>query len=97
MATGGIVNAQHALAYTKYGGASVYQICSAVQEQDFSIINDLNSGLKALLYMSKRTDLIKKGWIGQSPPIHSMQKLRNLQNEFNLWEKDEKPVEVKID
>jgi dihydroorotate dehydrogenase len=31
MATGGIINAQHALAYTKFGGASVYQICSAVQ------------------------------------------------------------------
>lgn len=31
MATGGIINAQHALAYTTYGGASVYQICSAVQ------------------------------------------------------------------
>lgn len=31
MATGGIVNAQHALAYTMFGGASVYQVCSAVQ------------------------------------------------------------------
>ena len=57
MATGGIINSQHALAYTLYGGASVYQICSAVQEQDFSIINDLTTGLKALLYLSKRNDL----------------------------------------
>ena len=85
MATGGIINSQHALAYTLYGGASVYQICSAVQEQDFSIINDLTTGLKALLYLSKREDLKKNGWKGQSPPVLKMQKLRKYQNEFDLW------------
>ena len=31
MATGGIINAQHALAYAKYGRCSVFQIASAVQ------------------------------------------------------------------
>ena len=51
MATGGIVNAQHALAFTRFGGASVYQICSAVQEHDFSVVNDLSTGLKALIYL----------------------------------------------
>ena len=49
MATGGIINAQHALSYAKYGRCSVFQIASAVQEQDFGIIEDLNSGLRAAL------------------------------------------------
>ena len=92
MATGGIINAQHALAYAKFGRCSVFQIASAVQEQDFSIIQDLNSGLRALLYLSKRDDLIKKGWKGQSPPIQSMQYLKKFKNNFDLWEKEEKPT-----
>lgn len=31
MATGGIINAQHALSYARYGRCSVFQIASAVQ------------------------------------------------------------------
>lgn len=80
MATGGIINAQHALAYTMFGGASVYQVCSAVQEQDFTIINDLSTGLQALLYMSQREDLKKQGWKGQSPPVLKTQFLKRYQN-----------------
>ena len=85
MATGGIVNAQHALSYAKYGRASVFQIASAIQQQDFGIIEDLNSGLKALLYLTKRDDLKKKGWKGQSPPVQSMQYLKKYKNSFGLW------------
>ena len=85
MATGGIINAQHALSYAKFGRCSVFQIASAVQEQDFGIISDLDSGLRALLYLMKRPDLMKKGWKGQSPPIHSMQKLKKFKNNFDLW------------
>lgn len=88
MATGGIINAQHALSFAKFGRCSVFQIASAVQEQDFGIIQDLNSGLRALLYLMKRDDLIKKGWKGQSPPVHSMQKLKKFKNNFELWEKN---------
>ena len=58
MATGGIISALHALSYAKFGRCSIFQIASAVQEQDFSIIQDLNTGLRAALYLSKRTDLI---------------------------------------
>ena len=94
MATGGIINAQHALAYAQYGRCSVFQIASAVQEQDFGIIEDLNSGLRALLYLSKRDDLIKKGWIGQSPPVHAFQKLKKFKNNFDFWKEGEKPTEV---
>lgn len=92
MATGGIINAQHALAFAKFGRCSVFQIASAVQEQDFGIIQDLNSGLRALLYLMKRDDLIKKGWKGQSPPVHSMQQLKKFKNNFNLWNEGEKPT-----
>jgi dihydroorotate dehydrogenase len=70
MATGGIISSQHALSYAKFGRCAVFQIASAVQEQDYSIIQDLNSGLRALLYLSKRTDLLEQGWKGQSPPLH---------------------------
>lgn len=86
MATGGIVNAQHAFAYAKFGRCSIFQIASAIQEQDFGIIQDLNTGLKALLYLTQRQDLIEKGWKGQSPPVHSMQQLKRYRNNFQMWE-----------
>ena len=96
MATGGIVNAEHAIWYSKFGGCSVFQICSAIQEQDFSIISDLTSGMRAWLYLTQRTDLIKKGWKGQSPPTLKMQKLKKFRNSFELWEEGEKPMDVDI-
>lgn len=96
MATGGIINAHHALAYAKFGRCSVFQIASAVQEQDFSIIQDLNSGMRAALYLSKRDDLIKKGWKGQSPPILKSQTLKKYINNFSFWAEGEKPTEVNI-
>lgn len=96
MATGGIITAEHALWYNLYGGCSVFQVCSAVQEQDFSIISDYVTGLKALLYLHQRQDLKKKGWMGQSPPPLEMQKLKKIKNTFNLWDKDEKPQAVDI-
>jgi hypothetical protein len=42
------------------------QICSAVQNQDFTVIQDYLTGLKALLYLQSRSDLA--GWDGQSAP-----------------------------
>jgi hypothetical protein len=96
MATGGIINSQHALAYAKYGRCAVFQIASAVQEQDFSIIQDLNSGLRALLYLTKRDDLIQQGWKGQSPPVEKMQTLKKFKNNFELWGPDQKPKSVSI-
>lgn len=85
MATGGIISSYHALSYAKYGRCSIFQIASAVQEQDFSIIQDLNSGMKAALYLSKRDDLKKKGWKGQSPPILQSQTLKKFINNFSFW------------
>lgn len=96
MATGGIINAYHALSFAKFGRCSVFQIASAVQEQDFSIIQDLNSGLRTALYLTKRDDLKKKGWKGQSPPVLASQTLKKFINNFNFWAEGEKPTEVKI-
>ena len=96
MATGGIISSHHALSYAKFGRCSVFQIASAIQEQDFSIIQDLNSGLKAALYLTKRDDLRKKGWKGQSPPTAESQTLKKFINNFNFWGENEKPTEVNI-
>lgn len=40
------------------------QVGSAIQNQDFTLIEDYCTGLKALLYMKDRFPL----WDGQSPP-----------------------------
>jgi dihydropyrimidine dehydrogenase (NADP+) len=51
MATGGVDSAAATLQYL-YCGAKVVQVCSAVQNQDFTIVQDYITGLKALLYMN---------------------------------------------
>lgn len=63
LATGGIDSAETALQFIM-AGASCVQICSAVQNQDFSVVSDYITGLKALLYLraSKQSDR----WNGQS-------------------------------
>lgn len=63
LATGGIDSAETALQFIM-AGASCVQICSAVQNQDFSVISDYTSGLRALLYLrsSKQADR----WNGQT-------------------------------
>lgn len=47
------------------------QICSAVQNQDFTVVEDYITGLRALLYLQS---LGLKGWDGQSPPTPRHQK-----------------------
>lgn len=63
LATGGIDSAETALQFIM-AGASCVQICSAVQNQDFSVVSDYISGLKALLYLraSRQADC----WNGQT-------------------------------
>jgi dihydropyrimidine dehydrogenase (NADP+) len=96
MATGGIITGDHAMAYLMYGGCSVFQVCSAVQETDFSVIQNLTTGLKANIYMNMRKDLHKKGWKGQSPPVLSMQKLKKFKNNFDIWNEDEESDKVDL-
>ncbi|KAI3385383.1 hypothetical protein SNEBB_009853 [Seison nebaliae] len=75
LATGGIDSAEAGLQFL-YSGASLLQVCSAIQNQDFTIINDYLSGLKCLLFLSKIDSL--KSWMGQSPPMEKHQKGKNL-------------------
>jgi len=65
MGTGGIDSADVALQFLMCG-ATVLQICSSIQNQDFTVIEDYISGLKCLLYMQAREDLAQ--WENQSPP-----------------------------
>ncbi len=50
LATGGIDSADVALQFL-HAGASVMQVSSAIQNQDFTVVEDYVTGLKALLYL----------------------------------------------
>lgn len=71
LATGGIDSAESGLQFL-HSGASVLQVCSAIQNQDFTVIEDYCTGLKALLYLKSIEEL--SDWDGQSPPTVSHQK-----------------------
>lgn len=65
---GGVDGSDVALQFLQCG-ASVLQVCSAVQNQDFSVIQDYCSGLRALLYLKANAPPHNgRLWNGQSPP-----------------------------
>mmetsp|Transcript_20053 Transcript_20053/g.32608 ORF Transcript_20053/g.32608 Transcript_20053/m.32608 type:complete len:1074 (-) Transcript_20053:234-3455(-) len=66
LATGGADSAAVSMQFL-HAGASGVQICSAVQNQDYTVVQDYITGLQALLYMQSREDL--SDWNGQSRPI----------------------------
>uniref|UniRef100_A0A158R6B8 Dihydropyrimidine dehydrogenase [NADP(+)] n=1 Tax=Syphacia muris TaxID=451379 RepID=A0A158R6B8_9BILA len=70
LATGGIESAETGLQFLQ-AGASVLQVCSAVQNQDFTVIEDYCTGLKALLYLKAAPGF--EDWDGQSPPVKKHQ------------------------
>ncbi|XP_020281435.1 dihydropyrimidine dehydrogenase [NADP(+)] isoform X2 [Pseudomyrmex gracilis] len=71
LGTGGVDSADVALQFL-HCGASVVQICSAIQNQDFTVIDDYVTGLKTLLYLKTLKQV--KDWDGQSPPTFKHQK-----------------------
>ncbi|XP_078074940.1 dihydropyrimidine dehydrogenase [NADP(+)]-like [Mustelus asterias] len=71
LAAGGIDSAEAGLQFLNCG-ASLLQVCSAVQNQDFTLIDDYCTGLKTLLYLKSIEEL--QNWDGQSPPTMSHQK-----------------------
>ncbi|BFY99961.1 hypothetical protein BsWGS_03001 [Bradybaena similaris] len=75
LATGGIDSADAGLQFIQ-AGASVLQVCSAVQNQDFTVIDDYITGLKTLLYL-RGLDTFSS-WDGQSPPITKHQKGKHI-------------------
>ncbi|XP_011181764.2 dihydropyrimidine dehydrogenase [NADP(+)] [Zeugodacus cucurbitae] len=71
---GGIDSGDAALQFL-HAGASGLQVCSAVQNQDYTVVQDYKSSLQALLYLKanpppKNPEL----WDGQSPPTPVHQK-----------------------
>ncbi|XP_050301908.1 dihydropyrimidine dehydrogenase [NADP(+)] [Anthonomus grandis grandis] len=69
LGVGGVDSAYSALEFMQVG-ASAVQVCSAVQNQDFTLIEDYVTGLKALLYLDSRFP----DWDGQSSPTIKHQK-----------------------
>lgn len=88
MGTGGIDSADVALQFLQCG-ASVLQICSAVQNQDFSVIQDYITGLKALLFLKNNPPPESLHWDGQSPPQQKLQKGKAV---IHLTDDDGKPL-----
>jgi dihydropyrimidine dehydrogenase (NADP+) len=76
LATGGIDSAEAGIQFI-YAGASLLQVCSAVQNQDFTVIEDYIVGLQALLYLQS---LGLDGWEGQSPPTPQHQRGKPVQS-----------------
>jgi NAD-dependent dihydropyrimidine dehydrogenase PreA subunit len=56
-------------------GASLVQVCSAIQNQDLSVVQDYITGLKALLYLRSCPEL--KEWLGPSPPSEEVPHIPN--------------------
>merc|ERR550519_781455 len=71
LATGGIDSADVTMQFLM-AGASAMQVSSAIQNQDFTVVDDYITGLKALLYLSTLEGL--EEWDGQSPPTLKTQK-----------------------
>ncbi|XP_060802802.1 dihydropyrimidine dehydrogenase [NADP(+)] [Amyelois transitella] len=80
---GGVDSADAALQFIMCG-APVVQICSAVQNQDFTVVEDYITGLKALLYLRS---MGLQDWTGQSPPKFKHQKGKPVQT---LYDQDGK-------
>uniref|UniRef100_H2YN47 Dihydropyrimidine dehydrogenase [NADP(+)] n=1 Tax=Ciona savignyi TaxID=51511 RepID=H2YN47_CIOSA len=103
LATGGIDSADAGLQYL-HAGASVLQVCSAVQNQDFTLIDDYVSGLKTLLYLKSLDETT--AWDGQSQPTPSHQlgksvvKLRDIIGKdlpnFGPYRKERDEIVAKI-
>jgi len=53
-------------------------VCSAVQNQDFTVVEDYIVGLQALLYLQS---LGLAGWEGQSPPTSQHQRGKPVTSE----------------
>jgi dihydropyrimidine dehydrogenase (NADP+) len=71
MAAGGVDSADTALQFL-HCGAGVVQVCSAIHNQEFTLIDDYTTGLKTLLYLQAVKEL--GDWDGQCPPTAKHQK-----------------------
>ncbi|CAB4068919.1 DPYD [Lepeophtheirus salmonis] len=72
---GGIDSADACLQFL-YAGGSVMQVSSAIQNQDFTVIDDYVTGLKALLYYQAIEEL--DDWDGLAPPTERTYKGKSV-------------------
>jgi dihydropyrimidine dehydrogenase (NADP+) len=95
MATGGIDSADVAVQFF-HCGAGVVQICSAVHNQEFTVVQDYITGLKAYLYMQSRPDLAN--WDFQSPPKGAVPSVGQIVGrglpKFGEYEKERKKLKT---
>ncbi|XP_053692014.1 dihydropyrimidine dehydrogenase [NADP(+)] [Sabethes cyaneus] len=70
---GGIDSADVALQFIQCG-APILQICSSIQNQDFTVVEDYITGLKTLLFLKANPPPQSLPWDGQSPPAMKLQK-----------------------
>ena len=87
LATGGCDSAHSALQFLM-AGAHAVQVCSAVQNQDSTVISDYTSGLKALLYVQTREDL--QHWNGkyfksERERVHRVHRVYGKHCSFNFY------------
>lgn len=71
LAAGGIDSAEAGLQFL-HCGATLLQVCSAIHNQEYTLIDDYVTGLKALLYLQSVGEL--SDWDGQCPPTAKHQK-----------------------
>jgi len=71
LAAGGVDSADVALQFLHCGAYAV-QVCSAIHNQDFTLVEDYITGLKALLYLQGVKELTE--WDGQCPPTAKHQR-----------------------
>lgn len=88
MGIGGIDSADCALQFIQ-AGAPILQVCSAVQNQDFTVVHDYITGLKALLYLEANPPPGTGVWSGQSAPTGKIQKGKPV---VPLVDEDGKPI-----
>lgn len=62
LATGGIDSADVTMQFLA-AGASVMQVSSAIQNQDFTVIEDYVTGLKALLYLQVKQNVHLENYV----------------------------------
>lgn len=98
MATGGADTAGVCVQFLQCG-AGLVQICSAVQNQDFTVVQDYIMGLKCHLYMQSRADL--KDWNNQQPPVQTTLQTGTLPRfgkfEQKRWQERQKACEAGVD
>eukprot|EP01112_Ceratiomyxa_fruticulosa_P008541 TRINITY_DN2215_c0_g1_i7.p1 TRINITY_DN2215_c0_g1~~TRINITY_DN2215_c0_g1_i7.p1 ORF type:complete len:1034 (-),score=228.67 TRINITY_DN2215_c0_g1_i7:141-3242(-) len=94
MATGGIDSADSCVQFLQCG-AGVVQICSSIQNQDFTVIQDYITGLKAYLYLQSRPDL--KNWDMQSPPRDPIPEIYRGKHLPKFGEYQEERNKIKIE